>query len=87
MRQRRLRIGTGHLLGTVGLFLLLLLGKLVPLAAESPRTARQRAQSLLARRAIDAIAMIGWLADRLPQERSAHQRVSTPISRAERLSV
>jgi hypothetical protein len=55
-----------RVLGWLGLLLLGLVGKLAGPAYAEQRTRVQRVSGFLARRAIDAVAVVGWLADRLP---------------------
>jgi hypothetical protein len=54
------------ILGTFGLFLVVLVGRLVPHVAPLQPTYAGRARAWLARRALDGIAAIGWVFDRLP---------------------
>jgi hypothetical protein len=54
------------ILGTFGLLLVVLVGRLVPHAAPLQPTYRGRARAWLVRRALDGIAAIGWVVDRLP---------------------
>lgn len=53
-------------LGTFGLLLVLLVGKLAPHAAGRGRSNSARMRRWLARRALDGIEAIGWFVDRLP---------------------
>jgi hypothetical protein len=66
MTNRFLSLEVGHLLGLLGLFLMLVIARLAIRAYEVQGTRAGRLTSFLARRAIDGIAAIGWLADRLP---------------------
>ena len=66
MTTRVLSIETGHALGQIGLFLMLVIARLANRAYEPKQSAGDRLTSFLARRAIDGIAAIGWVADRLP---------------------
>jgi hypothetical protein len=54
-----------HPLGTFGLLLILLVAKLAEYSCPSHQTYRHSAQAFLARRAIDGVAVIGWIVDRL----------------------
>ena len=53
-------------LGALGLLLMLLVARLTPAAYENHKTVSAHVSGFLARRGIDAIAVVGWLADRLP---------------------
>lgn len=55
-----------HALGSFGLLLMLLIARLASPAYVPARTRAGRARGFLARRAIDTVALVGWLADRLP---------------------
>jgi hypothetical protein len=68
MTKRLLPENREHALGTLGLLLMLLVAKLAECAHPSQQTYLQRARAFLARRAIDGIAVIGWLVDRLPDQ-------------------
>ena len=60
------RLASAHRpLGTVGLLLLGLVGRLAEHAYPSGRADHGTVQALFARRAIDGIAAIGWTVDRL----------------------
>lgn len=54
------------MLGVVGLFLMLVIARLTDRAYLPHATLAGRASGFVARRVIDAIALIGWLCDRLP---------------------
>ena len=54
------------MLGVVGLFLMLAIARLTDRAYLRHAPLAGRASGFLARRVIDAIALIGWLCDRLP---------------------
>jgi len=54
------------MLGILGLFLMLVIARLAPLAYEPQQTTTDRLTSFIARRVIDGIALIGWVADHLP---------------------
>ena len=56
-----------HAFGFLGLFLMLVIGQLADPAYAVRHTAVERMRGFVARRAIDGIAVIGWLADRLPR--------------------
>jgi hypothetical protein len=86
MMNRNRRRRSNHALGTLGLFLLLLLAKLAPGAYGPHRTVRQRLRSALARRAIDGLAAIGWLADRLPGGPAPLRNVAPPMPTPDRMS-
>ena len=66
MTNRVLSIETGHTLGLLGLFLMLVIARLANHAYEPQQSAGDRLTSFLARRTIDGIAAIGWVADHLP---------------------
>ena len=66
MTNRVLSIETGHTLGLLGLFLMLVIARLASHAYEPQQSAGDRLTSFLARRTIDGIAAIGWVADHLP---------------------
>ena len=66
MSNRLLSIETGNALGMLGLFLMLVIARLANHAYEAQETVADRLTSFLARRAIDGIAAIGWVADHLP---------------------
>jgi hypothetical protein len=53
-------------LGPVGLFLLIVVGTLADRGYGPQPTFASRVSGGMARRAIDAIAVMGWLVDRLP---------------------
>ena len=71
------RWGT-YALGTFGLLLVLLVGKLAPHATARQRTYAGRVSAWSARRALDGIAAIGWLADRLPPRMARTAREAKP---------
>jgi hypothetical protein len=60
-------MNTEHLLGSVGLFLLIVVDKLADRGDGPQQTFVGRAFRWLARRAVDAIAVVGWFVDRLPE--------------------
>jgi hypothetical protein len=53
-------------LGVLGLFLMLIVARLADRGYSAQQTAVGRLTGFLARRAIDGVAAIGWLVDRLP---------------------
>jgi hypothetical protein len=57
---------TEHLPGYLGLFLMLLIGRLADWGYGPQQTFAQRLSGWMARRAIDALGVVGWLADRMP---------------------
>lgn len=61
-----------HALGILGLFLMLVIARLAPRAYEPQKNAADRLTSFVARRVIDGIAVIGWLADHLPASSAPH---------------
>lgn len=65
MTKHLFPVHTEHVLGSVGLFLLIVVGKLADRGYGPQRTFTGRVSGSMARRAIDAIAVIGWLVDRL----------------------
>jgi hypothetical protein len=60
-------IDVEHALALLGLVLMLIVAWLANRGYSAHATVAGRVASGLARRAIDGIAVIGWLADRLPQ--------------------
>jgi hypothetical protein len=67
MTKHLFPMNTEHVLGSVGLFLLILVGKLADQGYGPQGTFAGRVSGCMARRAIDAIAVMGWLVDRLPE--------------------
>ena len=65
MTKRDSPVRTKHPLGTLGLLLILVVAKLAGYLDPSNPLSRNRAQAFLARRAVDAVSAIGWVADRL----------------------
>jgi hypothetical protein len=63
MTERALAIDTGQTLALLGRFLLLVVARLADLGYSG----RPTLSGFRARRAIDGGAVIGWLADHLPQ--------------------
>ena len=66
MTKHLFPMNTERLLGSVGLFLMIVVGKLAARGYGPQRTFAGRVSGCLARRAIDAIAVMGCLVDRLP---------------------
>jgi hypothetical protein len=75
MKTGSFAINTEKVLGWVGLFLLLVVSKLTDVADRPQETLADRVSGWIARRGIDLVAAIGWLADRLPEPR----RVTSPV--------
>jgi len=67
MTKHLFPMNTGHVLGSVGLFLLIVVGTLAERGYHPRQTFAGRVSGCIARRAIDAIAVMGWLVDRLPE--------------------
>ena len=65
-----------YALGTFGLLLVLLVGKLAPHATARQHTYAGRVSGWAARRALDAIAAIGWMFDQLPPPMPQATRVA-----------
>lgn len=65
MTKRRLSVSAKHPLGILGLVLILLVAKLAEYSHPSHQVHSHRAQAFLAKRAIDGVALIGWIVDRL----------------------
>jgi hypothetical protein len=55
-----------YAIGTLGLLLVTLVGKLAPYATAGPQTGPEHIRTWLAQRGLDGIGAIGWLVDRLP---------------------
>jgi hypothetical protein len=66
MSNRLLSIDTGNALGMLGLILMLVIARISNRAYEAHESVADRLTSFLARRVIDGIAVIGWVADHLP---------------------
>jgi hypothetical protein len=66
MTKHLFPMNTEHVLGSVGLFLLMVVGKLAERGQGPQQTFAGRVSGWMARRAIDVIAVMGWLVDRLP---------------------
>ena len=64
MKTQRRLASTRHPLGSFGLLLVGLVGRLAE-HADSGQTGHGRIKALLARRAIDGIAVIGWTVDHI----------------------
>lgn len=72
LMRKRLSFRGERVVGTFAVLLILLLAKLVTPAYDRQQTREERIRGFLARRAIDAIAIIGWTVDRVsgvPMER------------------
>ena len=67
MTKHLFPMNTEHVLGSVGLFLLIVVGKLADRGYGPQQTFAGRVYGCMARLAIDAIAVLGWLVDRLPK--------------------
>jgi hypothetical protein len=67
MTKHLFPMNTDHVLGSVGVFLLIVVGKLADRGYSPQQTFAGRVSGCMARRAIDAIAVMGWLVDRLPK--------------------
>jgi len=65
MNNRVLSSGVERALGLLGLFLMLVVAKLASQRSTVKHTVAGQVWAFLVRRAIDGIAVIGWLADRL----------------------
>jgi len=66
MRTGSRSIDIEHAVGRIGLLLMLVMGSLAERGYPPHTTGAARICGFFARRAIDGIAVIGWLADRLP---------------------
>jgi hypothetical protein len=78
MTNRVLSINADQAIGLVGLFLMLAVARLADRGYSVQDTRAGRVFGFLARRAIDGIAVIGWLADHLPQLQSVPADGSRP---------
>ena len=65
MKTRSHLASTSHPLGSFGLLLVVLVGRLADHAYPSSSAHYGRVTPFLARRAIDGIAVVGWTVDRL----------------------
>jgi hypothetical protein len=65
MNNRVLSVGVERAPGVLGLFLMLVVAKLASQGYAVKHTVAGQVWAFLARRVIDGIAVIGWLADRL----------------------
>jgi hypothetical protein len=65
MTTRRLST-IDRILGLLGLFLILVVGALAHRGYSAQQTIGGQLAGFLARRALDGVAIIGWLVDRLP---------------------
>jgi len=72
MSNRLHSIKTGNALGVLGLFLMLVIARLANHAYEPQQSSGDRLTSFLARRVIDGVAAIGWVADHLPAPSAPH---------------
>ena len=81
MRRRPVGGLGAYALGTFGLLLVLLVGKLAPHTAAPHHAFPQRTRAWLARRALDVIGTIGWLVDRLPLVDATGREPTPPCSR------
>lgn len=72
------------MLAVIGLFLMLVVARLTERAYLPHATLAGRASGFFARRVIDAIAVVGWLCDRVPISTPGRvdgsRRVSTPAA-------
>lgn len=66
MTHLTLSTSTDRVLGVAGLFLMLIVARLAERAYSTPQTVAGYVAAFLARRAIDGVAAIGWVVDRLP---------------------
>ena len=66
MTKHLFPMNSEHVLGSVGLFLVLVVAGLADRGYGPHPTFAGRVSGCMARRAIDAIAVVGWLVDRLP---------------------
>jgi hypothetical protein len=66
MTKHLFPMDTEHVLGSLGLFLLILIAVLSDSADNPRRTFAGHVSGFLARRAIDAVAVVGCVVDRLP---------------------
>jgi hypothetical protein len=82
MTNKVLSIETGHALGRLGLFLMLVIARLASPAYRVQQSTADRLTGFLARRAIDGIAAFGWLIDRLPAP-AAPRYVERALPRAQ----
>jgi hypothetical protein len=67
MTNTALSFNGDHALGVLGLFLMVVVARLADPAYAATHTAAERIRGYVARRAIDGVAFVGWLADRLPR--------------------
>jgi hypothetical protein len=66
MRHTGSFVDAGHPLGTVGLFLVLVVARSAGPALATHTTTAGWVSGFAARRVIDAVAIVGWFLDRLP---------------------
>jgi hypothetical protein len=81
MTKHWVSMNTEHVLGYLGLFLLILIVRLADCAYGPQQTVARQVAGFMGRRAIDAIAVVGWLVDRMPEPAPAHTH-PLPASRA-----
>lgn len=85
MRHRGLSNAIERALGRIGLLLMLVIARLANRGYSDQQTVVGRLSGFLARRTIDLIAGMGWLADRLPQPAArsvrAYRRGPSPTRR------
>ena len=77
MTNKVLSNDMGHVLGMLGLFLMVVIAHLADRAYEPQQTAADRLTSFLARRVIDGVAAIGWAVDHVPAPSAPHYRTRT----------
>lgn len=65
MTKHLFPVDAEHVLGSIGLLLLVVVANLAKRGDGRQRTFADHVSAWMARRAIDAIAVIGWLVDRL----------------------
>ena len=82
MTKHSFSFDTGHLPGYLGLFLMLLIGRLAEWGYGPQQTFAQRVFAWIARRAIDVFAVVGWLADRMPEPNASCRHHPLPVSQA-----
>jgi hypothetical protein len=69
-----------HVIGSIGLFLLIAVAKLADRGYGPQQTFADQVSGCMARRAIDAIAVLGWLVDRLPRVDQVPSPACTPAT-------
>jgi hypothetical protein len=80
MTHRALSTTVDRTFGALGLFLMLIVAGLADRGYAPQQTMSGRLSGLLARRAVDGVAIIGWLVDRLPLPAAPH--VAAPAERS-----